>query len=74
MESLLIRPKSKEEMDLLREVFKRMNIYLEVIEFDSKIRKVNNFLNSLASRIFNLEIGIKEKKVFKNAFDLINEI
>ncbi|MBP6620541.1 MAG: hypothetical protein KA188_09850 [Leadbetterella sp.] len=74
MESLLIRPKSKDEMELLREVLKKMKIKSEVIELDTKIRKKNEFLNSLESRILNLEKGIKEKKVFKNAFDLLNEV
>jgi hypothetical protein len=74
MESLLIRPKSKDEMNLLREVLKKMNNKSEVIELDSKIRKKNEFLNSLESRILDLEKGIKEKKVFKNAYDLLNEI
>ena len=74
MESLLIRPKSKDEMELLREVLKKMKIKSEVIELDTKIRKKNEFLNSLESRILKLEKGIKEKKVFKNAFDLLNEV
>lgn len=74
MESLLIRPKSKDEMELLREVLKKMKIKSEVIELDTRIRKKNEFLNSLESRILNLEKGIKEKKVFKNAFDLLNEV
>ncbi|MCP9766244.1 hypothetical protein EGI31_25175 [Lacihabitans soyangensis] len=74
MESLLIRPKSKDEMELLREVLKKMKIKSEVIELDSKIRKKNEFLTSLESRILDLEKGIKEKKVFKNAFDLLNEV
>jgi hypothetical protein len=74
MESLLTQPKSKDEMDLLREVLKKMKIKAEVIELDSKTRKKNEFLDSIESRILNLEKGIKDKKVFKNAFELLNEV
>jgi hypothetical protein len=74
METLLIKPKDKEEFDLVQSILKRMRIKTEIVEKKNKKQRKEEFLESLEGRLQEVERAERGEIKLKNAYDLLNEL
>ena len=74
METLLVKPKNIEELQLVQSVLNRMKIKSEVFEINEKKRRKKTFLDSFDNRVKQVNQDLRGEIKLKNAFDLLNEL
>ncbi len=78
METLVVKPKNKEELAFVADLMKRMNIRTAVpkkeVPASGKKKAKEDFLNSLPDRLNQVKLHIEGKIKLKDARDLLNEL
>ena len=78
METLVVKPRNKEELAFVADLMKRMNIRTSVqkkeLSANAKKKAKEDFLNSLPNRLNQVQLHMEGKIKLKDARDLINEL
>ena len=78
METLVVKPRNKEELAFVADLMKRMNICTSVqkkeLSANAKKKAKEDFLNSLPNRLNQVQLHMEGKIKLKDARDLINEL
>jgi rRNA pseudouridine-1189 N-methylase Emg1 (Nep1/Mra1 family) len=76
METIVIKPRNKDEFDLVSKLLKKMQIRTSVFkQEETKIRKSKaEFLDSLPKRLNQVKLHEEGKLKLKDAKDLLNEL
>jgi hypothetical protein len=76
METIVVKPKNKEELDLVFSMLKKMNIRssIQKKEILAKKKAKEEFLNSLPKRLNEVKLHMEGKIKLKDARSLLNEI
>ena len=78
METLVVKPRNKEELAFVADLMKRMNIHTSVqkkeLSANAKKKAKEDFLNSLPNRLNQVQLHMEGKIKLKDARDLINEL
>ncbi len=78
METLVVKPRNKEELAFVADLMKRMNIRTAVqkkeVPANAKKKAKEDFLNSLPDRLNQVQLHMQGKIKLKDARDLLNEL
>ena len=74
METLLVKPKNLEELQLVQSVLNRMKIKSEIFEINEKKRRKKALLDSFDNRVKQVNQDLRGEIKLKNAFDLLHEL
>lgn len=76
METIVVKPKNKEELEFVSTLMKRMNIRSTIQKKDATAKKKakEDFLNSLPDRLNHVKLHMEGKIKLKDARDLMNEL
>jgi hypothetical protein len=76
METIIVKPRNKEELELVSSLLKRMNIRTSIQkkEIIKKKKAKAEFLNSLESRLNEVKQHMEGKIKLKDARTLLNEL
>lgn len=74
MDTLLVKPKDKEELLFVQTLLKRMRVKTEVLEKSGKKRRKEEFLDSLERSFKEAERAERGEVKLKSAYDLLNEL
>jgi len=73
METIVVRPRNKDEFELVSKLLKKMKIRTSVSKQQDKKTKAR-FLNSLPKRLNEVRLHEEGKLKLKDAKDLLNEL
>ncbi|MCU0388644.1 MAG: hypothetical protein MUE71_08570 [Chitinophagaceae bacterium] len=76
MDTILVKPRNKEELDLVQTLLKRMDIRAQVVSAEKARKKKakQEFLDSLPERLKQVELHMQGKIELPDARDLLREI
>lgn len=74
MDTLLVKPRGKEELLFVQTLLKRMRVKTEVLEKSGKKRRKEEFLDSLERSFKDVERAERGEIKLKSAYDLLNEL
>jgi hypothetical protein len=76
MDTILVKPRNKEEMDFVQTLLKRMDIRAQVVSAEKARKKKakQDFLDSLPDRLKQVELHMQGKIELPDARDLLHEI
>jgi hypothetical protein len=73
METIVVKPRNKDEFELVSKLLKKMKIRTSVSKQQEKKTKTR-FLNSLPKRLNEVKLHEEGKLKLKDAKDLLNEL
>jgi hypothetical protein len=76
MDTILVKPRNKEELDFVQTLLKRMDIRAQVVSAEKARKKKakQEFLDSLPGRLKQVELHMQSKIELPDARDLLHEI
>ncbi len=76
MDTILVKPKNKEELELVTSLLQKMNIKSSVqrLERLKQIKTIKEFLDSLPKRFEQVKLHMQGKVELKDARSLLNEL
>lgn len=76
MDTLLVKPRNKEELAFVNQLLKRLDIRVSVLsgEKERKKKAKQEFLDSLPGRLKEVEMHMQGKIELQDARDLLNEL
>jgi hypothetical protein len=76
MDTILVKPKNKEELELVSTLMQKMNIRTSIQRKDllKKQKAKKEFLDSLPARFEEVKLHMEGKLELKNARELLNEL
>lgn len=74
MDTLLVKPRGKEELLFVQTLLKRMRVKTEVLEKSGKKRRKEEFLDSLERSFKDVERAERGEIKLKSAYDLLSEL
>ena len=74
MESLIVKPRSLEEMQFVQSVLNRMKIKSEVMEMGEKKRRKKEFLDSFDRRVEQINQDLKGEIKLQTLDDFLDEV
>ena len=74
METVLVQPKNKEELEVVKKFLQQRQIKMEVVDKKAKQRRKEGFLDSLPGRLQEVERAERGEIKLKNAYDLLDEL